>query len=54
MSRPRVKAKNNPSPGLGGAIKDAVAAVAKATSPKSVSQRKQTLDAQESSVWKAR
>lgn len=39
-----VKAKNTASPGIVGAIKDAVGALGKATAPKSITQRKSRID----------
>lgn len=43
---PPVKAKKTGSPGLGGAIKDFISSVGKATAPKSVTQRKSRIDQQ--------
>lgn len=39
-----VQAKNKASPGIGGAIKDFIGSVGKATAPKSVTQRKSRID----------
>jgi hypothetical protein len=41
-SRPRIQ--SSPSPGISGAIKDAIAAVAGAVAPKSITQRKAAID----------
>jgi hypothetical protein len=42
--RPPVTAKDVSSPGVTGAIKDAIGALGKATAPKSITQRKGRLD----------
>jgi hypothetical protein len=39
-----VEGKKTASPGLGGAIKDFIGSVGKATAPKSVTQRKSRID----------
>lgn len=44
--KPPVTAKNMASPGVSGAIKDAIGALGKAAAPKSVTQRKSRLDKQ--------
>lgn len=44
--KPPVTAKNTASPGVSGAIKDAIGALGKATAPKSITQRKSRLDKQ--------
>ena len=42
--RPPVSARNTASPGVSGAIKDAIGAVAKAAAPKSVTQRRSKIN----------
>jgi len=44
--KPPVTAKNMASPGVSGAIKDAIGALGKATAPKSITQRKSRIDKQ--------